>query len=164
MREPSSYLAEFAERFAALGIEAVLIGTFAALRYRADPRMTTDVDFLVRSATGLAEALRAEGYEVREMAEPDAEPYALFVRGKGAKVDVLVAETAYQEAALDRAVDGALAPEDVIVDKLIAWRPRGRDDIASILRAGVALDEDYVLRWSEEWAVADRWETARRAR
>lgn len=38
--------------------------------------------------------------------------------------------------ALERAVDHVLTAEDVIIHKLIAWRPRDRDDIAAILDAG----------------------------
>ncbi len=53
-----------------------------------------------------------------------------------------------------------LTPEDVIVHKLIAWRPRDRDDIASILDAGLALDVTYIEHWASEWEVLDRWRAA----
>ena len=38
------------------------IGAFAALLYRAEPRETTDIDFLVTSMLGVAEAFRADGH------------------------------------------------------------------------------------------------------
>lgn len=151
-----SYVA-FRDRLEGLGLEPVLIGALAAQRYRLAPRFTTDVDFLVRRMGGLVEALRADGYEVSVMAEPDGEPYVAFIRGPGVKVDVLVAETEYQEVALDRAVDGVLTVEDVIVHKLLAGRPRDRDDISSILATGRPIDEAYVLRWAEAWGVEERW-------
>ncbi|MCC7076456.1 MAG: hypothetical protein IT198_04965 [Acidimicrobiia bacterium] len=44
--------------------------------------------------------------------------------------------------------------------KLIAWRPRDRDDIASILDAGLALDVTYIEHWASEWEVLDRWRAA----
>lgn len=47
----------------------------------------------------------------------------------------------------------------MIVHKLIAWRPRDRDDIRSILEAGVVLDADYLARWISEWELADRWQS-----
>lgn len=50
-------------------------------------------------------------------------------------VDILLPAVAYQEVALDRAYDHPITAEDVIVHKLIAWRPRDRNDIASILEA-----------------------------
>lgn len=160
--EPSDYSAQFAERLWALGIDAVLIGALAALRYRATPRFTTDVDFLTRSLAGVAEAMAADGYEVRALREGDDEPYAVFIRGKGVKVDLLRAETDFQLSALDRASDGVITAEDVIVFKLVAWRPRDRDDVSSILDSGLALDRSYIARWAEEWQVADRWAEATR--
>jgi hypothetical protein len=96
------------------------------------------------------------------MAEPDGEPYVIFIRGEGRRVDVLRAETSFQHAALDRAVGGVITVEDVIVHKLIAWRPRDRDDVDSILAAGHPLDEPYIEGWAREWQVLDRWEQAQR--
>jgi D-serine dehydratase len=86
---------------------------------------------------GLAEAMTADGYDVR-------------------------AETAFQRAAIERAVDGVITAEDVIVFKLIAWRPRDQDDVASTLDAGHHLDTAYIERWAAEWQVTDRWLEARR--
>lgn len=79
-------------------------------------------------------------------------------------MDLIVATVEYQHLALDRAVEGALSVEDVIIHKLIAWRPRDRDDIASILRAGHHLDETYITHWADEWEVAHRWDEARKGR
>jgi hypothetical protein len=161
--DPSAYSAPFAERLRALGVRPVLIGALAALRYRATPRFTTDADYLASSVAGLAEAMTAEGFDVRALTQPgDDEPYAVFIRGHGLKVDVLRAETAFQRTALERAVDGVITAEDVIVFKLVAWRPRDQDDIASILEAGHDLDTAYIERWAAEWQVTDRWDEARR--
>jgi len=91
-----------------------------------------------------------------------AEPDLLQVRGKGDRIDVLLANVSYQEEALRRALDHVITAEDVIVHKLIAWRPRDRDNIASILEAGRQLDDDYITRWAADWDVTDRWEQARR--
>lgn len=158
-----SSVADIRRRLAASGIEAVVIGAVAAARYRATPRETTDVDFLARSLDGLAEAMLADGFTVHSVAEPDSgEPYAVFIRGKGLVVDVLLAETEYQRTAMDRAVDGVITAEDVIIHKLLAWRPRDRDDIASILGHGHQLDVDYIESWADAWEVRDRWEAAKR--
>lgn len=156
---PSDYSATFADRLRSLGLAPVLIGALAALRYRSTPRFTIDVDFLVPSVAGLAEAMDAEGYDVRAMTQPgETEPYVVFIRGRGVKVDVLRSETEFQDAALDRAVDGVITAEDVIVFKLIAWRPRDQDDVASILAAGHELDTGYIEGWARQWEVSDRWE------
>lgn len=163
MREPSDSAAAAAEVLDRIGVRWTLIGALAAQAYRADPRLTTDADFLVDDLARAAEGFAAAGYDV-ERFEDDGEPYLLRVRGNGDQIDVLAALVEYQRVALDRAVDHVLTVEDVIVHKLIAWRPRDRDDIASILDTGAALDEPYIERWAATWAVADRWVMARRSR
>lgn len=164
MPEPSDYSAQFAEQLAALGIEARLIGALAALRYRRVPRLTTDVDFLARSLDGVAEAMESRGYDVRAELDEDGRPYVLFIRGHGQRVDVLLAETAYQHEALDRATTDVITVEDVIIHKLLAWRSRDLDDLTDILGTKPDLDEDYLLRWIRTWEVEDRWNEVRRLR
>lgn len=160
MREPSDSAASAAEILDRLGGRWAFVGAFAALRYRTTPRMTTDVDILAEAVPGLAEAFAATGYEVSVLAEPHELPYLILVRGKGDQIDVLLPVVEYQRVALERAVDHFITVEDVIVHKLIAWRPRDRNDIASILEAGHAFDEEYIERWAAEWEVLDRWREA----
>jgi hypothetical protein len=160
--EPSDYSSEIAEKLAGLGIEARLIGALAALRYRRVPRTTTDVDFLARSLTGIAEAMLADGYEVRAELDETGEPYALFIRGRGRRIDILLAETAYQQEALERATTDAITVEDVIIHKLLAWRARDIDDVTDILSTGMDIDQQYIDRWARTWDVADRWDEMRR--
>ena len=159
---PSDYFDHFRDRLAALGAQPVGIGAFAALLYRAEPRETTDVDFLVTSLRGVAESFRADGYEVRAISEPgSSQPYVVFIRGDGVKVDALLVETEYHAEAHYRAVNGMLTVEDVIVHKLIAWRAKDQDDIASILATRPTLDRDYIERWSAAWEVTARWQESR---
>ncbi len=158
MQNPSDYVAQFRELLESLGAEPVGIGAFAALRYRLEPRTTTDVDFLVRRLDGVAEAAEALGLQCRVMKDPGGEPYVIFIRGEGVAVDVLRSETAYQDEAMRRAIDGWLTVEDVIVHKLIAWRAKDQDDLASILATRPALDLEYIERWSEAWEVTARWQ------
>ena len=157
------FAADFRRRLADIGVEAVVIGAVAAARYRLTPRQTVDVDFLARSVDGLPEAMRRQGYDVHTMAEPGTDqPYVVFIRGADVAVDVLLAETDYQRTAMDRAVDGVITAEDVVIHKLLAWRPRDRDDIASIFATGRELDEAYIEDWADAWEVGDRWEQAQR--
>lgn len=142
------------------GISTVVIGAHAANRYRLEVRNTVDLDLLASTLDGAAEALRAAGCEVRSVSDDGLE-YLVCARVGSARVDVLLAETDYQRLAIDRAVDGVLTVEDVIVHKLIAGRPRDLDDIASILAAGVSVDEAYVVEHSTSWGVDDRWRVLR---
>jgi len=164
VREPSASAEAAAEILDAAGVEWALIGGLAALRYRATPRLTVDADFLATYRPGLADVFRDAGYDVTESADPGEEPHLLAVRGKGDVIDVLFAVVEYQHVALRRAVEHVLTPEDVIVHKLIAWRPRDRDDIASMLDAGLVLDERYIEEWAATWEVSERWLEARRSR
>jgi hypothetical protein len=164
VREPSASAASAAEILDAVGGRWAFVGALAALRYRATPRITTDVDVLAEAAPGLVEAFRDAGYEVTELAEPDEAPHLVLVRGHGDRIDILLPVVEYQQVALDRAVDHVITVEDVIVHKLIAWRPRDRNDIASILEADLTIDRAYVEHWANQWDVFDRWEQALAAR
>ena len=164
MQEPSDSAASAAEILDRVGGRWALVGALAALKYRATPRMTTDVDVLAENVPGLAEAFSEAGYEVTVLAERNEPPHLILVRGHGDQIDVLLPVVEYQHVALQRAVDHVITVEDVIVHKLIAWRPRDRNDIASILDAGHALDSQYIERWTHEWDVLDRWEQIRAAR
>jgi hypothetical protein len=143
----------------ARGIVAVLIGAHAANRYRVEVRHTVDVDLLVQDVDAAATVLRSAGFDIREIADEEDRAYLLFARRGTEVVDVLLAETELQRIAMSRAVDGVVTPEDLIVLKLIAGRPRDIDDIRSIIAAGVSLDAAYIVRWANEWDVIDTWVT-----
>lgn len=164
MREPSDSAARAAEVFERANVPWALVGALAALRYRATPRMTVDADFLAKYEPRLVDAFRADGYDVTEVAEAGEPPHLLVVRGQGDVIDVLLAVVEYQEVALARAVDHVLSIEDVLIHKLIAWRPRDRNDIASILDTDPELDEAYLVEWVQAWDVEERWREARAAR
>jgi hypothetical protein len=163
VREPSDSAQAAAEILGSLTDRWALIGALAAARYRATPRMTTDADLLVERVPGLVRAFERAGYQVETVGEAD-EPHLIVVRGKGDQIDILIASVEYQDVALDRAIGHVITPEDVIVHKLIAWRPRDRNDIASILEAAVPLDRDYIAEWATAWDVLDRWQEAAAAR
>lgn len=53
-----------------------------------------------------------------------------------------------------------ITAEDLIVDKLIADRPRDREDIRAVLstqeREGRAIDWSYLERWTKFWEIEAR--------
>lgn len=161
MQSLEASLADARSILGGLAIDAVVIGAVAALRYRATARTTSDVDLLIDTMEGVREAFERRGYTVEEIADPSGKPFLAVAQGDGVRIDMMLAETAYQVGALRRAQDGYLSPEDVIVHKLVAWRPRDRDDIESILSTKERLDLDYIEKWAREWGVSDRWERAR---
>jgi hypothetical protein len=141
------------------GTSWALVGAFAALQYRATTRLTTDLDFLISWNPDVVPELIGAGFDVRVL-EDEGEPHLLRTKRVGCAVDVIVATTDYQHLAIERARDHVLTVEDVLVHKLIAWRPRDQDDVRSILSTGLAFDRDYVDHWATEWAVEDRWREA----
>ncbi len=163
MPEPSAWFARAADVVSRLTDRWTKVGALAASEYRLSARMTTDADLLVEWREDLVPHLEAAGYELRVIAEPDDHPHLLISRGQLGDVDFMIPTIPYQELALDRGVANGhvLTVEDVLVHKVIAWRPRDRDDVASILAAGHAVDEAYVNEWTEAWDVADRWRRAR---
>jgi hypothetical protein len=76
------------------------------------------------------------------------------------RVDFIIPTVAYQELAIDRARGHVLTVEDVLIQKLLAWRARDRDDVRSILAAGHELDTAYIEEWTTFWDVSDRWREA----
>ena len=154
-----------------------LIGAVARNAW-APPRATSDLDLAVAAtedALAAADAaLAALGFRCvrRQQAQAaDALPDLLVYRrdaGEPRQVDLLVAKTAFEEEALRRAVAvdlpgariPAATPEDLIVYKLLADRPRDRDDVRAILatqeRAGRAIDWAHVERWCAYWEIGDR--------
>ncbi len=162
-------LAYFHALFARLSIEWCIAGAVAANAYRA-PRDTTDLDLIVQIAAGqyasVAKRLQADGWRVFRVSP--ASDYPDIVRLEHAEhfpTDLLLVKTAYQAEAPRRAgrlSSGVrvLAPEDVIIHKLIAHRHRDRADISEILRSGTLLDRSYIERWAMEWGVLERWQGA----
>jgi len=162
-------LAYFQARFARLGVEWCVAGAVAANAYRA-PRDTTDLDLIVqisadRYAT-VAKSLQADGWRVFRVSPGSDYPDVVRLEHDDHfPTDLLLVKTAYQGEALQRArtlSSGVriLAPEDVIIHKLIAYRHRDRADVAEVLRSGAPLDEGYIERWAEEWGVLERWHEA----
>lgn len=65
----------------------------------------------------------------------------------------------YQHVAIERGrPDHVLTIEDVIIHKLIAGRPRDRDDIRSILATDPDLDHAYLDPWIVAWDVDEEWQ------
>lgn len=163
---------DLGEHLGAMSIEWDLFGAVAANRYRREVRLTGDVDLLLADHGGDLAALErslAEAAWTPRRATPDGSVLRLRHPRFGA-ADLVLAETEYQRVALGRAraeVDTTggvvryLAPEDVIIHKLIAARPRDLDDIENILDAAPELDETYLEGWAEAWEVVELWRRLR---
>lgn len=169
---------DFVELFERLGIPSALIGGLA-VSVHGIPRPTHDLDFTIaidRSRLGeLFDAAVELGYSVSdefargwvdEVAGMPLIRVRQWLRGKSVDIDIFLAESRFQASLLARRmrleVDDVLAwvasPEDLILLKLVAARPRDIGDVMDICLAQGQLDEPYLRHWAKELHVLSRWE------
>lgn len=166
---------DFVELFERLGIPYALIGGLA-VSVHGIPRPTHDLDFTIALDRGriieLFDAAIQLGYTVSEefargwVDQVGGMPLVRvrqWLRGRSVDIDIFLAETRLQESLLARRsrleVDGVpawvVSPEDLILLKLIASRPRDIGDVMDILMAQGQLDEEYLRRWATELGLLD---------
>ena len=172
-RDLSIPFRDFVELFEQLEIPYVLIGGLA-VSVHGIPRPTHDLDFTIsldRSKIGqLFQKTVDMGYSVPEEFDMGWVDHVAgmplirirkWLRGKSIDVDIFLAESRFQSSMISRRVrvevDDVVAwvatPEDLILLKLIAARPRDIGDIMDILLAQGKLDEAYLQYWAKELAV-----------
>jgi len=162
-----------------VGVRGAFGGGLAVIIW-GQPRVTQDLDLVVdvtgSAVDALLDAARAEGYvldaeagaSARELLEggflrllpPDgAAPVAL---------DLLLAQSELEQEALRRArvfeVSGlqvpVLSPEDLILLKLVAFRPKDTFDLETVIEATRdTLDLGYLRGWADRLAMRERLET-----
>ncbi len=143
-------------------VEYAVIGAHAVNAWL-EPRLTADVDVTVAAGTDamvrLKRVLGDEGYlAAREHGAdlPSGPDFVRFTSADGALVlELQTAKTEFQREVIRRATGGGLrvaTPEDLIVMKLIANRPKDRADLDGLVRLD-GLDWPYVERWAAEWEV-----------
>jgi len=173
---------DFVTLFERKRIPYVLMGGMAVASHGL-PRPTHDVDFTIalprerlpdfyRAATELGYTIPEDfqGGWVDQVAGMPLVRVQGWVRGKPVDIDLFLAESRYQREVLRRKVRAQverleawlISPEDLILLKLIAGRPRDYGDIADILFVQGQLDEAYLRQWAEELDVLDRLENALR--
>lgn len=162
-------LAKIARTLDAADLPYMVIGGQAVLRY-GEPRLTDDVDVTLGAGP---EALPSvlEQVEAMDLA-PLVEDPESFVRDTmvlpcadaetETRVDLVFSFSPYEKRAIERArrveVGNATvrfaAPEDVIIHKLVAGRPRDHEDVKGILAKTSDLDEAYLRRWLDDFSAA----------
>ncbi|HUH03450.1 MAG TPA: nucleotidyl transferase AbiEii/AbiGii toxin family protein [Kofleriaceae bacterium] len=154
------------------GLSAALIGGHAVNAW-AEPRFTADIDITVAADADAIERVRqdllARGYRiVREVGAelPSGPDFLRLVRGSDdPPIDLQIAKTSFQEEVIRRARPGRppiATPEDLIVLKLIAHRPKDLLDLRNLILLN-DLDWDYIEGWADAWEVRQRLDTLRTA-
>lgn len=182
MKDLTQALCEIAEIFDSLSARYAVTGGIA-VRIHGIPRPTHDADFTValdrQRLTEFFQRAMDAGYTV-------AEPYLrgwvdqvagmplvklrMYLEDHGVDVDVFLAESEFQDSLLARRqcedFQGGriwfVSPEDLILLKLVAGRPRDLVDVQDILFVQGQLDEPYLRRWAAALGVSERLEEALR--
>lgn len=144
----------------------MVIGGQAVLLY-GEPRLTRDIDVTVGIGTDECDRL-AEAASSAGLVPIPPDPFA-FARStmvfpcsdaaSGIRVDFILSSLDYERGAISRArtvrvgrtrVNFA-SPEDLVVHKMVAGRPRDLEDVHSILLKNPGLDSTFIARWLSEF-------------
>jgi hypothetical protein len=146
----ADFLDALSRALADLKVNWYLFGAQAALLYGAS-RLTADVDVTLHLPSGvttaaLAESLNGRGFRVRSddpafIAQTRVVP--VVHEASGLPADLVIAGPGLEEAFLQRAITHQIegvsvpvaAPEDIVVMKVLAGRPKDFEDVVSILTA-----------------------------
>lgn len=156
---PLALLADFAALMRAHRLRWYIFGAQAAVAY-GRPRMTADVDVTVdpgrTSTLTLVDALAGAGFDLRiDLGEDflrEARLLPLVHRATAMPVDVMLASTSLHSEFLARSrlvTIGSvrvpmISPEDLLVTKILAGRPKDLEDSRGVLLEQRDLDLDHV--------------------
>ena len=176
MKDVDDELRIFVRLFEKLGLRYAVMGGIA-VRAHGIPRPTQDVDFTVSIERSflpkLYDAARRLGYDVPQafaagwvdqVAGMPLVRVGRYIEGKSIDVDLFLAESRFQQELLARAkpeqIDDLMVsivtPEDLVLLKLLAHRPRDLADIGDIFFVQGTLDEPYLKHWAAELGVSER--------
>ncbi|HXF69773.1 MAG TPA: nucleotidyl transferase AbiEii/AbiGii toxin family protein [Thermoflexus sp.] len=163
-----SLLSKLARALDAEGLPYMIIGGQAVLLY-GEPRVTRDIDVTLAATPEDLDPIR---HVIQKLGlRPLITEIESFVRKTwvlptldeetGLRVDFIFSWTSYERLAIARARTIPIAgypvrfaaPEDVIIHKALAGRPRDWEDIRSILRKQT-LDSEEIRRWLRAFSEA----------
>lgn len=147
-------------------IPYMIIGGQAVLLY-GEPRLTRDIDITLGVNTGYIDKLLTV---VQELSlKPIPENIKLFVQQTmvlpaleettGIRVDFIFSFSTYEIEAIKRVRKITImgqevcfaSPEDVIIHKIFAGRPRDIEDVRSIILKNPDIDIKYIRSWLKEF-------------
>lgn len=173
-------LCDFVDLFEKQNVPYLLIGGIA-VSIQGVPRPTHDLDFTISLERSqlpkIFDAARQLGYSVSsEYASGWVDTVAgmplvrmrQWVTGKAIDIDVFLAESEFQDSLVARRVRAEVegistwisSPEDLILLKILAGRPRDFGDVADILFVQGQLDEKYMRHWGEKLGILQLLEKA----
>ena len=178
MKDLTQALCDIARLFESMGVPYAVMGGIA-VRIYGIPRPTYDVDFTValqrEELPDFFQQAAVAGYTVPEtyqrgwvdqIAGMPLVKLRLLLDEHSVDIDIFLAESSFQQSLLARRrreeLDGGsiwfVSPEDLILLKLIASRPRDLVDIQDVLFTQGRLDETYLRHWAQELGVTQQLE------
>ena len=163
-----------------LRVPYVVTGSIATIYY-GEPRLTNDIDLVVRLLPSQIAALCRAFPEREFYLSPEAVHEAvaqggqfnIIHPGSGLKVDLILAsDSPFERARFARArrvqpaadFDALFAsPEDVIIKKMEYYRAGGSEkhlrDITGVLRiSGPLVNREYIAQWAAQLGLQDDWQ------
>jgi predicted nucleotidyltransferase len=150
-------------------IPYMIIGGQAVLLY-GEPRLTRDIDItlgvnvdrfsdVLAVTTDLSLKVlpdRPESFVQKTMVLPAVET------SSGIRVDFIFSMTSYEKEAIQRAKKIQIlgqqvsfaSPEDLIIHKIFAGRPRDLEDVRSVLIRNEGLDVRHIRKWLKEFEIS----------
>lgn len=147
-------------------IPYMVIGGQAVLLY-GEPRLTQDIDVTLGAGPDrvgeILDLVRAQGWRVlvegpedfvrRTLVLPCSDPET------GLRIDLIFSHSEYERQALEhvrRLPMGNVqvrfaSPEDIVIHKIIAGRPRDLDDVRGILLKNPVCQVEYIRHWLKEF-------------
>jgi hypothetical protein len=171
-------LGDIVSLFERMNLSYAVMGGIA-VRVYGIPRPTYDIDFTLavprERLPELYAAIGRAGYTVPEeyaggwvdqVAGMPLVKFRLYLQGRGVDIDLFLAESAFQEQLLARrrreTLDGLsvwlVSPEDLVLLKLLAARPRDLADISDVLFTQGHLDESYLRAWADRLGTREKLE------
>ncbi|GAB4463643.1 MAG: hypothetical protein Kow0070_24480 [Anaerolineales bacterium] len=150
------------------GVPVMAIGGIAVAVW-GEPRLTRDIDMKVLVSRENRGRLLAMLRPFTPLQEDSDESFrrlglAFFQDSNGVRIDVMLADTIFDETAIRRARDIDVASgksirvctaEDLIVYKMLSTRAKDRGDVESIVqKQGDALDDAYIENWLAQFEEA----------
>ena len=162
--EPLTALQRLLDRFSAQG---VIIGGVAT-GFLGKPRFTVDLDAMFLASTKdiarILEMAKEEGIEPRtdKLIEFAQKSRVLLLRhtASRANIDISLGVLPFEEEVVERSVvhnAGLISvrvptPEDLIIMKAVAHRPKDLLDIQSVIESHPNLDKKRIKNWIEQFA------------
>ncbi len=162
-------LANIARRLKEKELPYMVIGGQAVLLY-GEPRLTRDIDITLGADVDRLDDVIAVADELSmKSLLPDARQFAkqtmvlpVMEESTGVRVDFIFSFTPYEAQAINRARKVVIkgeevafsSPEDIVIHKIFAGRPRDIEDARSIVVRNPTLDIGYIRGWLKEFEMS----------